>query len=86
MNETPQREVIPAGAVRQTAQPVLVDCGNGVGPESNRAISVIPLMEGDLVAGIEVRCTCGSSVVVECVYDDANAPALHPALDPALEQ
>lgn len=70
MNESPPTGVIPAGAVQRTAQPVLIDCGAGDGSESNGLISIVPLMEGILVAGIEVRCNCGSSVVLECVYDD----------------
>jgi hypothetical protein len=29
---------------------------------------VVPLLDGDRLAGFEVRCGCGASAVVECVY------------------
>lgn len=70
MNETaPQRKVIPSGAVRRTTQPVVVDCSPSNHSAAGSTISVLPLMDGDVVAGIEVRCGCGSSVLVECHYE-----------------
>lgn len=66
------RGVIPKGAVRRIAQPVMVDCsggGNGQGP-----IVVVPLLDGDRVAGLEIRCGCGASAVVECVYPMEKQP------------
>ena len=70
MNETaPQRRVIPSGSVRRTTQPVVVDCSPRTDTTVGGTISVIPLMDSDVVSGIEVRCGCGSSVLVECLYD-----------------
>jgi hypothetical protein len=66
----PGRGVIPSRAVRRLAEPVLVHCpATGDAADS---MTVIPLMEGARVAGLEVRCRCGSSVIVECVYEEAH--------------
>jgi hypothetical protein len=67
-----QRGVIPRDAVRRITQPVMVDCasaGHGVGP-----IVVVPLLDGDRIAGLEIRCGCGASAVVECVYPTKEKP------------
>lgn len=58
--------VIPAHAVKRVAQPVMVECGAG---NAQDALSVVPLLEGNRIAGFEVRCRCGESVIVECVYE-----------------
>ena len=61
--------MIPARQVRQVDAPVLVECtGNPDHP--SETITVIPLAEGGAIQGFEVRCQCGASVVVECVYDE----------------
>ncbi len=64
------RGVIPGNAVRRADQPVLVDCGQGAGESKGHPISVIPLIDGSTIAGFEVRCSCGASVIVECVYEE----------------
>ncbi len=64
------RGVIPADAVRASAHPVLVGCGqSGEGP-GQKPISVVPVLDGNTVAGFEVRCHCGASVIVECIYEE----------------
>ncbi len=62
------RGVIPRQMVKRIEQPALLDCGQA--QDGTQALSVVPLMSGDRVAGLEVRCRCGASVVVECVYED----------------
>lgn len=62
---------IPADQVVRIAQPALVATGADEGVET---ITVIPLVDGDAVAGLEVRCRCGAHVVVDCVYDDNATP------------
>jgi hypothetical protein len=32
-------------------------------------------MDGDRVAGLEVRCACGARAVVECVYTPEKEPS-----------
>lgn len=61
--------VIPARQVRQVDAPVLVECTSGP-DRRNDTITVIPLAEGGAIQGFEVRCQCGATVVVECVYDE----------------
>lgn len=61
------RGVIPAHKVKRVAQPALVDCTQQ--REDGKALAVVPLMESGRVAGLEVRCRCGASIVIECVYD-----------------
>lgn len=67
MTDSPTRPgVIRKDAVRLVPQAALVDCSSaaaGAGP-----LAVVPLMDGDRVAGFEIRCGCGASAVVECVY------------------
>jgi hypothetical protein len=55
--------VLRASSVQRIDKPVLVDCGGGEG-----SITVVPIADGDRVAGLEVRCQCGNSVLIECVY------------------
>ena len=61
------RGVIPAHKVKRVAQPALVNCTQQ--REDGKALTVVPLMESDRVAGLEVRCRCGASIVIECVYE-----------------
>lgn len=60
------RGVIRADRVRRVDQPALVDCQEG--RDSSNAMTVVPIMDGEELAGIEVRCACGSSVWIECLY------------------
>jgi hypothetical protein len=61
----PSRGVIRRDAVRVVAQPAMVDCSSS----HASAITVVPLMDGDRVAGLEVRCGCGANALIECVYE-----------------
>lgn len=63
-----ERGVIPARTVRRLDKKVLVDCGSGHRESGDQSLTVIPLADGDLVAGLEIHCSCGASAVVECVY------------------
>ena len=45
---------------------VIVDCGNGTPGQG--PLAVVPLLDGDRIAGFEIRCGCGATAVVECVY------------------
>lgn len=67
----PARGVIPAHRVKRVSQPALVDCTQQ--REDGKALTVVPLMESDRVAGLEVRCRCGASIVIECLYDTETA-------------
>lgn len=60
--------VIRRDAVRMVRQPALVDCGNATDGHAATPMTVVPLLDGDRIAGFEVRCGCGSVAVVECVY------------------
>jgi hypothetical protein len=60
--------IIPRNAVRIGQQPVLVDCGSTSDGQRTQPLAVVPLLDGDRVAGFEVRCGCGAAAVVECVY------------------
>lgn len=59
--------MIRRDAVRLVRQPALVECGDVAGPGQG-PLAVVPLMDGDRIAGFEIRCGCGASAVVECVY------------------
>ncbi len=69
MNDShPDRGVIPARTVRRLNQTALVECGSGSQEADNSNLTIVPLVEGDQVAGLEIRCACGASAIVECVY------------------
>lgn len=62
----PNHGVIRGDQIQRAAQPVVIECAQE--PESGGTLSVVPVMDGDLVAGLEIRCSCGTSAIVECVY------------------
>lgn len=64
-----KRSVIRRDAVRLARQPAMVDCGTTGQGHAAAPITVVPLLDGDRIAGFEVRCGCGAAAVVECVYD-----------------
>jgi hypothetical protein len=59
-----RKGVIRRDAVQVGSQPALVGCADA----GNGPISVVPLMDGDRIAALEVHCACGARAVVECVY------------------
>jgi len=62
--------VIRRDNVRLVAQPAMLDCGTITDGQPSVPMAIVPLLDGDRVAGFEVRCGCGASAVVECVYAD----------------
>jgi len=60
--------VIRRDAVRLVPQAALVDCATTADGRAAQPIAVVPLLDGDRVAGFQIRCGCGASAVVECVY------------------
>lgn len=67
MSDSPQYQgVIRRDAVRLVGRPALVDCGSGTPGQG--PLAVVPLLDGDRIAGFEIRCGCGATAVVECVY------------------
>ena len=86
-NSNERRRIIPADVVRRQTQPVLLDCGDGGdGGNRTRAMSVVPLMDGSIVAGIEVRCSCGSNTVIECVYEVPDLDEPEPGIENRAEE
>jgi hypothetical protein len=68
MSDAPSSpRVIRRDAVRLVQRPALVDCSSAATPGQG-PLAVVPLLDGDRIAGFEIRCGCGSSAVVECVY------------------
>lgn len=68
LEHQPRPGVIRRDAVRMVRQPALVDCGVATDGRASRPIAVVPLLDGDRIAGFEIRCGCGSTAVVECLY------------------
>jgi hypothetical protein len=64
---THKHRVIAARDIRDVGAPVLIECQKTAEGQVG-AIAVVPLAEGDVVHGFEVRCQCGAGVIVECVY------------------
>ena len=70
MNEPSQSKgVIPARQVRRLTHPVMIDCGTQSDTGTRNHLTVVPLVDGEHVAGLEIRCSCGASAIVECVYE-----------------
>ncbi|MFT4515665.1 MAG: hypothetical protein ACI89X_001100 [Planctomycetota bacterium] len=65
-----QNNIISRNNVRLVAQPAMLDCGTITDGKPSTPLAVVPLLDGDRVAGFEIRCGCGASAVVECVYED----------------
>jgi hypothetical protein len=61
------RGLLRRDAVRLIAHPALVECSHDAGRPGG-SITVVPLLDAERVVGFEIRCACGSSAVVECVY------------------
>jgi hypothetical protein len=60
--------ILRRDAVRLAPQAAMVECGPaGIGKPAH-TLAIVPLLDGDRLAGIEVRCGCGATAVVECVY------------------
>ena len=71
MAEPPtHRGVISGKMVRRIDQPVLMDCSQGTAEPTSHPITVVPVIEDDSIVGFEVRCSCGASVIVECIYEE----------------
>ena len=72
MNREPstRHNVIRRDNVRVVAQPAMLDCGTVTDGRPSETLAIVPLLDGDRVAGFEVRCGCGASAIVECVYED----------------
>jgi hypothetical protein len=69
MNEPRRNQgVIHRDAVRMAPHAAMIDCGSGPNAAATGTIAVVPLLDGDRIAGFEIRCSCGTSAVVECVY------------------
>lgn len=52
----------------------MIDCGAHASGQAPRTLAVVPILDGDRVAGFEVRCGCGARAFVECVYDQETPP------------
>jgi len=68
MSDAPtSTRVIRRDAVRLVPRAALVDCSTAASPGQG-PLAVVPLLDGDRIAGFEIRCGCGASALVECVY------------------
>lgn len=78
------RNVIRRDSVRVVRQAAMLDCGAGTSG-STQPLAIVPLLDGDHIAGFEVRCGCGAQAIVECVYEQTPAGAEHGTPDPTQE-
>lgn len=62
--------VIRAAAVRHVPHAAWLTDG---GSTPGGTMTVVPIVADGKVAGIEVRCRCGESVLIECVYEENEA-------------
>lgn len=71
---------IPANRVVKVDRSVVVASS----PDTEaHPITVIPLVQGDDLEGLEIRCRCGAQAVVDCVYDPPDAvETVEPVAEP----
>ncbi len=62
---------IRAGRIRVESAPVLT----GGDPSVAHAMTVTPILDGDVITHLELRCGCGQHMTVVCVYDEADQTA-----------
>ncbi len=62
--------VIRAAEINRVTQPILLNCTEDDGGTPAAPMAVIPITDGTVVSGFEVRCRCGASVVIECIYGE----------------
>jgi hypothetical protein len=62
--------VIRRDAVRFVPQAALLDCSAPGDDQASKPLAIVPLLDGDRIAGFEVRCGCGAAAMIECVYED----------------
>ena len=67
MTSSNDKGILRRAAVRVASQPALVECRQENGNHGG-SITIAPLTDDEKIMGFEVRCGCGSSAVVECVY------------------
>ncbi|MFK7740443.1 MAG: hypothetical protein AB8H80_08965 [Planctomycetota bacterium] len=68
--QNPPRNVIRRDTVRVVPQAAMLDCGDATDSTKGQPIAVVPMLDGDRIAGFEIRCGCGASAIVECVYEN----------------
>jgi len=39
---------------------------------SENCMAIAPVMQEEEIVGLDIRCSCGSRVLVECVYEGAD--------------
>ncbi len=61
---------IEAERVHLSPAPVVLGGGGEDAP-----ISVVPILDGEIVRFLEIRCPCGRSLRVECVYGESPTTA-----------
>ena len=66
-----QRGVIRAHSVKRIDQPVFIADGSAT---PGGAMTVLPIVDRGQIEGIEVRCRCGESVLIECLYQEPGQP------------
>ena len=69
-----KNNVIQRDQVRVVGAPAMLNCGTITEGKPVQPLAIVPLMDGDRVAGFEVRCGCGAQAIIECVYEDQTEP------------
>ncbi len=62
----PASNVIPASHIRLSGEPLTVCAPGGHDAADEPRVNLI--RDGDVIRAIEVVCTCGKRVVLNCVY------------------
>lgn len=62
-------KVLRSNEVREVSQPIMLDPMSGANG-SNNSMAIAPVLQGEKIVGIDVRCNCGSRVLIECIYEE----------------
>lgn len=63
-------KVLRFDEVRRVSQPIMLEPMSGADSNEN-CMAISPVLRDDEIVGIDIRCNCGSRVMVECVYEEA---------------
>ena len=62
--------ILRSNEVRRVSQPIMLDPMSGA-ESGESCMAIAPVLQEDEIVGIDIRCNCGSRVLVECVYEGA---------------
>lgn len=61
---------IAHGRVRLVEEPIIVDHG----ARGSGSLTITPVFDGNVIQSLEIRCSCGQHLDLDCVYETGSDP------------